>query len=148
MGGMSFAYEPYDDRRMIMLHGAQDPTMKEWDAYLADLRDKDVTTLGLLVFTSGGAPNAAQRRALNNVLLGRYFARAVVNDSTIVRGIIAAVGWFAPGVQPFRPGEWKQAAAFARFKPEEIPAVAERVRILHRRLSQPIQWLEASLAGS
>lgn len=145
---MSFAYEPFDERRLIMLHDAKDPGTAEWDRYLDDLRGKDVTELGLLVFSDGGAPNAAQRRALNDLLKGRYFARAIVNDSTLVRGVIAAVGWFAPGVQAFRPGEWKQAAAHARFTPEELTALAARVRDMHRRMGRPIPWLETTLTGA
>lgn len=144
--GQHFAFEPFDEQRLLMLHGSAAPPNREWQDYISFLRNKEVTRMGLLVFTAGGAPDAAQRRALNDVLAGRHFARAIVHDSAVVRGVIAAVGWFAPGVQPFRPNEWRLAARHALFEPAELMALRARLSTLHGQLAAPIPWLEATLA--
>jgi hypothetical protein len=134
-----------DDRRIVMLHGASAPPTAGWRDYLQQIRDKDVTTLGLLVFTHGGAPGPAQRHELNEVLDGRYFARAIVHESALVRGVVAAVSWFAPGVQAFSPDSWPSAALHAGFRPGELPGVVRSVRRLHAGMTDGVPWLEAVL---
>jgi hypothetical protein len=140
-----FRFEFVDPQRIVMLHGASAPPTTAWRDYLLQIRDKDVTTLGLLVFTHGGAPGPAQRLELNEVLNGRYFARAIVHESALVRGVVAAVSWFAPGVQAFAPDAWPSAALHAGFRPEERASVARAVRRLHAGMTDGIPWLEAVL---
>jgi hypothetical protein len=142
---MGFCFEFFDDTRILMLHDAAPPPVVEWRDYLTALAGKDVTKLGLLVFTAGGAPGPAQRRELNGVLAGRYFARAIVHRSAAVRGVLAAVGWFAPGVKGFAPDAWPAAARHVGFQPEELPQVANRVRRLHAENGRPVAWLEQAL---
>jgi hypothetical protein len=142
---MGFKFEFLDSCRMVMLHGANPPPVSAWRDYLQQIRDKDVTTLGLLVFTSGGAPDAAQRNELNQVLGGRHFARAIVHRSPAVRGVVAAVGWFAPGVRAFRPRAWPSAALHARSECWDLGNVAESVRRVHASMSERISWLEGAL---
>jgi hypothetical protein len=144
---MDFRFEFFDSHRIIMLHGQSEPPASGWDDYLQQLRTKDVRGLGLLVFTAGGAPGPAQRRALNAVLAGRHFARAIVHRSAIVRGVVAAVGWFAPGVKAFDPAAWAAAAAHAGFRTEELGAVVTNVRRLHSTMRDKIPWLEQTLAS-
>jgi hypothetical protein len=144
---MEFAFEFLDSRRILMLHGDQAPPAARWTEYLQQLQDKDVSGLGLLVFTNGGAPDPAQRHELNQVLAGRYFARAIVHKSAVVRGVVAAVGWFAPGVAAFRPDSWHAAAAHAGMAQLELDRVARAVRRLHASLSAPIPWLDDALDG-
>jgi hypothetical protein len=144
---MDFRFEFFDSHRIIMLHAQAAPPASGWDDYLQQLRTKDVTSLGLLVFTAGGAPGPAQRRALNRVLDGRHFARAIVHRSTVVRGVVAAVSWFAPGVKAFDPAAWAAAAAHAGFRPEELVDVVTAVRRLHSTMRDKIPWLEPTLAS-
>lgn len=144
---MEFAFEFLDSRRILMLHGDQAPPAAGWGDYLQQLAEKDVSTLGLLVFTNGGAPDPAQRHELNQVLAGRYFARAIVHKSAVVRGVVAAVGWFAPGVAAFRPDSWHAAAAHAGMTEGELARVARAVRRLHASMSLHIPWLDEALDG-
>ncbi len=128
-----------------MLHGEGPPPAAGWRDYLLEIRDLDLPSLGLLVFTSGGAPGAGQRQELNQVVNGRYFARAIVHDSAAVRGVVAAVSWFAPGVKAFSPGAWPVAAAHAKFEPSELLGLARSVRRLHTGMGERIHWLETAL---
>src|SRR5688572_5713971 len=114
-----------------MLHGASAPPTAGWRDYLLQLRDKDITSLGILVFTHGGAPGPAQRHELNQLLNGRYYARAIVHKSALVRGVVAAVSWFSPGVKAFNPTAWPSAALHAGFRPDELPRVVRSARRLH-----------------
>jgi hypothetical protein len=142
---MSFRFEFLDGCRIVMLHGVNPPPAAEWRDYLLQIRRKDVTSLGLLVFTDGGAPDPAQRHELNQLLVGRYFARAIVHDSPLVRGVVAAVSWFAPGVRAFSPSVWPSAALHARIQATEMPTLVRSVRRLHAGMAEPIPWLEAAL---
>jgi hypothetical protein len=145
---MEFTFEFLDSRRILMLHGDKPPSAEGWRAYLRCLENKDVASLGLLVFTNGGAPDVTQRSELNRLLCGRYFARAIVHRSAIVRGVVAAVGWFAPGVAAFHPNAWQAAAAHAGIAPSELEHVERTVKRLHVALSEPIPWLEPVLDGA
>jgi len=142
---MEFAFEFLDSRRILMLHGDKPPPAAAWLEYVQRLEGKDVSNLGLLVFTNGGAPDPAQRHELNRVLAGRYFARAIVHESPLVRGVVAAVGWFAPGVAAFRPGSWHAAAAHAGVTEGELERVARAVRRLHASMTVSIPWLHEAL---
>jgi hypothetical protein len=145
---MEFTFEFLDSRRILMLHGENAPPAADWRAYLRCLEDKDVASLGLLVFTNGGAPDVTQRSELNRLLCGRYFARAIVHRSAIVRGVVAAVGWFAPGVAAFHPNAWHAAAAHAGILPAELELVERTVKRLHGTLGEPIPWLDTVLDGA
>jgi hypothetical protein len=142
---MHFRFEFVDPVRIVMLHGQKPPPEEGWQDYLHQLRGRDVTSLGLLVFTAGGAPGPAQRRALNQVLNGRHFSRAIVHQSALVRGVVAAVGWFAPGVKAFEPSAWTAAALHAGFPTNDLSRVASRVHRMHAEMPDPIPWLEQAL---
>lgn len=142
---MGFRFEFLDSARIVMLHGASAPPASGWRDYLREIRDKDLTRLGLLVFTNGGAPDPAQRHELNQVIGGRFFARAIVHRSALVRGVVLAVSWFAPGVKAFSPWTWTSAAEHARFRANELVGVANHVRRLHAGMSERIPWLDGAL---
>lgn len=142
---MGFRFEFLDSQHIVMLHGAGPPPLEGWRDYLLQIRDKDLTSLGLLCFTNGGAPDPAQRQELNQVISGRYFARAIVHRSALVRGVVLAVSWFAPGVKAFSPWTWPAAAEHARFKPDELVNVASQVKRLHAGMTDRIPWLDGAL---
>jgi hypothetical protein len=144
---MDFIFELLDSRRILMLHGDKAPPPAAWREHLRYLETKDLEGLGLLVFTNGGAPDAGQRDEMNRVLRGRYFARAIVHKSAIARGVVAAVGWFAPGVAAFRPECWHAAAAHARIVPAELDRVERQLVRMNASLATPIPWLSSALDG-
>lgn len=145
--GRDFNFEFLDSRRIIMLHGLHPPPADGWREYLQHLRNHDVTNLGLLAFTNGGAPDPTQRHELNSVLQGRHFARAIVHCSVLVRGVVAAVSWFSSGVAAFAPNDWHAAAAHAGFHRAELARVGRTVSRMHARMNHGIPWLEAVLAA-
>ena len=143
---MGFTFKFFDSTRIVMLHGAGAPPDDGWRSYLSQIRDRDLKTLGLLVFTNGGAPGPAQRKELNDVVMGRFFARAIVHDSVVVRGVVAAMSWFAPGAKAFGPDAWRSAASHARFTPDEMVRLASSVRRMHASLGESIPWLPTLVA--
>jgi hypothetical protein len=142
---MGFSFEFLDSSHIVMLHGAGPPPVEGWRDYLRQIRDKDLSRLGLLCFTNGGAPDPAQRQELSQVVAGRYFARAIVHRSALVRGVVLAVSWFAPGVKAFSPWTWPAAAEHAHFKSDDLVNVASQVRRLHARMTERIPWLDGAL---
>jgi hypothetical protein len=145
---LDFIFRAIEEQRIVMLHGVKAPPDDGWNDYLGILRGGDVTQMGLLAITAGGAPNAAQRHGLNQVLKGRPFARAIVHDSTLVRGILTAVSWFAPGVEAFSPACWQDAAVHAKFHRGEVPRLGRILSEMHAELSSPIPWFDAMLSQS
>jgi hypothetical protein len=142
---MGFRFEFLDNSHIVMLHGVGAPPLDGWRDYLLQIRDKDLTSMGLLCFTNGGAPDPTQRQELNEVIGGRYYARAIVHRSALVRGVVLAVSWFAPGVKAFSPWTWPAGAEHARFKLDDLANVATRVRRLHAGMTERIPWLDGAL---
>jgi hypothetical protein len=142
---MAFRFEFLDNSHIVMLHGAGPPPPDGWRDYLHQIRGKDLTSIGLLCFTNGGAPDPTQRQELNEVIGGRYYARAIVHRSALVRGVVLAVSWFAPGVKAFSPWTWPAAAEHARFKLDDLANVASHVRRLHAGMTERIPWLDGAL---
>jgi hypothetical protein len=142
---MGFRFEFLDSSRIVMLHGAGPPPVDGWRDYLHQIRDKDLTSMGLLCFTNGGAPDPTQRQELSQVVAGRYYARAIVHRSALVRGVVLAVSWFAPGVKAFSPWTWPAGAEHANFKPDELVNLASQVRRLHASMTERIPWLDGAL---
>ena len=142
---MGFRFEFLDSSHIVMLHGAGPPPVDGWRDYLRQIRDKDLTKLGLLCFTNGGAPDPTQRQELSQVVAGRYYARAIVHRSALVRGVVLAVSWFAPGVKAFSPWTWPAGAEHANFKADDLVNVASQVRRLHATMTERIPWLDGAL---
>jgi hypothetical protein len=117
--GQNFAWDFVTDDRMVMLHTEVEPTNEEWDGYLSRLKGKRASTLGLLVFTSGGAPNAVQRTKLNDWIGKDSYARAVLSDSMLVRGVITALAWFDPAIKAFSPSQLEEAYVYLKVPPAE-----------------------------
>jgi hypothetical protein len=139
-----FLYRFVQADKIVMLHTVKTPPQDEWDRYLDELRRYDVSQLGLLVFTDGGAPNARQRKGLNDVLGKRVFLRAVVTNSSAVRKIVTAIGWFSAGVKSFAPGEMDAAIAHLGWTTADLASMRQALAAMRRELAHDIPWLDSA----
>ena len=88
----------------------------EWDGYLTFLRENLMPGIEpkTIVMSQGASPTAMQRRKLNE-LTAPYADKskiAVVTESPIVRGVVAALSWFNPFYRAFPPQDLDRALAF------------------------------------
>lgn len=86
---------------MVVLHTAERPNDDEWREMIAFLRTvAGRNTDRIIVYTLGGGPNATQQAAYDGVVAaGNLRIKvAVLNDSRIVRSIIAVFNWFGSGM--------------------------------------------------
>lgn len=108
---------------MVLVHSAVTPDRQEWAGYverLASYQPEGPRTL--LVVTAGGAPNAAQRRALFK--LGyEAFVVAVITGSMFHRGIITAISWGGAKIRGYRPSEMDVARTFLALEPAQWSSV-------------------------
>src|SRR5687767_3375736 len=82
-------------RYVVFVHGKAAPGDDEWEQSLSFYREApDARQVRALVYTEGGAPNAAQRAKLNAVLGGRKLPIAVLTTSSIARAAGTAISWF------------------------------------------------------
>jgi len=119
---------------MILVHSAHPPTDAEWDEYLAALRARDQEKLRSLAFTDGGAPNTAQRKALNSILQGKTSTGAVVSPNAMVRGVVTALSWFNAKIKVFSPDEVERAFEYLGIPKPEYPLVWREIRNLRAKL--------------
>src|SRR5262249_27181347 len=86
--------DPVRGDLFVVVHRAKPPTDEEWTDYLESWRPLDMGNMRTLVFTDGGGPNPAQRKAATEALGGKSSLTAVVSSSPLIRGIVTALGWF------------------------------------------------------
>ncbi|AKF03261.1 hypothetical protein DB32_000410 [Sandaracinus amylolyticus] len=132
----------------IAIHNATNPNKEEWDAYLAmsdaTLRaGGDLSRFKQLVFTDGGGPNAAQRKAALD--LGRPFGSwsdvkvAVVSSSMGVRGIVTAFNWLGASLRSFSPSQLDDAFAYLGVSPDAALAICDAVDALSASVSGTVR---------
>ena len=122
---------------MILVHTAHAPNETEWKEYIEAVRASDLDKLKTLVFTDGGAPNAAQRKSVNEVLDGKTSPGAIVSHSMLVRGVVSALSWFNPKIKAFSPENTDAAFRYLGLPDEQAPAVWTVVHRLREKLGAP-----------
>ena len=99
----------------VCVHGIKHPFDKEWHAYVDDLAVNGGALKGVLVYTAGGGPNAAQRKYLTELWTrrGSMLPVALMSPSTVVRGIVTALNWVLPKpIRTFNPDQPGEAFLF------------------------------------
>lgn len=131
------------------MHNARNPNRQEWDAFLAMSRAAgeavggDLGKFRQIVFTDGGGPNNAQRKASAD--LARELANgdkvrvAVVSRSIVARGIVTAFRWLGLPLRSFQPEELAEAFAFLVVTDEEAVAICVAVEELCASIDGPIR---------
>jgi len=122
------------DDLVIVAHTANPPTEEESRAYLNAFRARDLSRLRCLAFTDGGAPSAAHRRELNEILRGRAFPTAVVSSVPVVRGVVTALSWFNSKIKAFAPEDAEQAFVYLGIPQSDYAKVWVEIRKLSTEL--------------
>jgi hypothetical protein len=128
----------------MAVHGAENPTMDEWDAFTAQwkahaekVRAAGRRPLSLNV-TAGGAPNAKQRSSMDATNKPLQPRVAVLNDSTIVRGAITALSWLGGAdVRAFKLDDYEGACAFLGVDQATRDRARAEARAAMRKLKGP-----------
>jgi hypothetical protein len=106
---------------IVSLLARGNPTRAEWDVYLALLEKLAKEAGGSLknyrniVFSDGGMPDSAQRKASVQIIeryQGKDMPVAIVTRDTIARGVVTAAHWFGLNMQAFAPDDADKAFQF------------------------------------
>ena len=119
---------------MLVAHTGKPPSQQEWDRYCEALTRHDPERMTSLVFTDGGAPDGGQRKQVNDFLKGRTSACAVVASSTVVRGVVTALGWFNPMIRAYSPTEVDEALHYLGVRRDELVLVRREIQVLRKNL--------------
>ena len=124
----------------LVVHNARNPNREEWDAYLAmslaatAVVGGDLARFRQIVFTDGGGPNLAQRRASADLAKGYKNGNkvkvAVVSRSVVARGIVTAFRWLGLPLRSFDPDQLAEAFAFLAVSSAEAVAICAAVEEL------------------
>jgi hypothetical protein len=131
VGGMAFEMV---GRVVIAVHTAQDPSDAEWSGYLALLSQVLQPSSCTFVYTSGGAPNSKQRKALAHTLRGRDLPISVVTPARVSRAVGVAISWFNPNIRMFSPGHISAAITHLKLTDREAVDVPRTARQLAKSL--------------
>jgi hypothetical protein len=122
---------------MIVIHTSSPPSDAEWKEYMDGLASTDLQTMRSIVITDGGAPNSAQRKAINDLLHGRQVPGIVISPSPFVRGVVTALAWFNPGLKAYSPDNFDDACRYLELTPDEIEVVWDTIDRLRDQLDDP-----------
>jgi len=131
---------------VICVHGSLAPSQAEWNQVLELYRrHPNISQLKTLVWTDGGAPNAAQRSELTAALAGgKSMPIAVITASVLARAAGTALTWLNPGFRLFGPNDFDRALDHLGAGGVERRALRELVEGMRRELSSP----QASASGT
>jgi hypothetical protein len=81
---------------IVSAHTDRPPTDAEWRRVLDEYRRRHsaMDSVRVLVYAEGGAPNARQRAALNEITVGTKLRVAILTSSPISRAVGTAMSWF------------------------------------------------------
>ena len=121
----------------VCVHGSKDPFDDEWHAYVDDFAVSGDRLKGILIYTAGGGPNAAQRKYLTAMWTrrGSMLPIALMSPSTIVRGIVTALNWVLPKpIRTFPPEQPEEAFRFLQLDAAESRIVLAKLDELRNAL--------------
>jgi hypothetical protein len=133
----------------LVVHNARNPNREEWDEYLAvslagrEAVGGDLARFKQLVFTDGGGPNGAQRKASADVARGQKNSEklkvAVVSRSVVARGIVTAFRWVGLPLRSFTPDQLEEAFEFLALSRDEAVNVCVAVEELCSLVDGPVR---------
>jgi len=134
MNSLFICVDLRDGPLIIALHNTQSPSEPEWQSYLNSARangarQPEGKPYRGLVFTDGGAPGAKQRAAFAE-LMNSYSPTpvgSVITDSTLVRGVVTAIGWLVKVPRVFSPSKLADAFLYVGIPNDEIPLVKSSI---------------------
>lgn len=122
---------------MVVIHTSDPPNDAEWREYIDGVLSTDLHSLRSVVITDGGAPNSAQRKALNEALNGAEVPGIVVTPSALVRGVVTALSWFNKKIKAYAPEDFDRACTYLELSGPEIEVVWETIDRLRALLDNP-----------
>lgn len=96
--------------------------------------------------TDGGAPDAAQRKRLAEVVRGWEPVAAVISESLLVRGVVTALAWLGMRVRFFSVSEVSAALSWAAVPESEHEALLADIGALAKTLDGGVRTAEELIA--
>lgn len=127
-----------EGRINVVVHGTRSPTDLEWATYLNETREiSQRPDFCILVLSRGGSPDGKQRTLLTSSIPkgARKPPVALLTDSAIVRGVIAAFGLFNPLMKAFATRDLDAASLYLGLNRTE----RERVQTVLAELETELQ---------
>ncbi len=120
---------------LVYVSTAQRPCEGDWRQYIEFVATHRHRVRKGLVLENGRGPNAAQRKALVDVLGDLEVLTAVVMKDPLTRGVVTALSWFKRGFATFRPDEVDRALAWLQLGSDEAKEVLALASALQRLLA-------------
>lgn len=118
---------------VVIVHDRKPPQEAEWQRWLEMYQRALPELRGVLVYSLGGGPDAAQRGALIELTKGwgQGPPTAIVTGSVVMRGLVTALHWFLPAhlrAAMFAPGDLEHALDHLRVPSATRPALRAQLQ--------------------
>jgi len=120
----------------VIVHSASAPHDDDYDSALGGYAKHLGRFRGILIHSTGGSPNAAQRKRTTDFWQGKTLPKTVIMTSSVVaRGAITALNWFvSQPLKAVRPDDFREAFEYLEVVHAEQASVEETVTKLRRGL--------------
>lgn len=122
---------------LLSAYGEDSPTKDEAAECLNILKTLDLNKLRILIYSKGGAPSAAQRKDMNEVVKGHEIPVAVLTSSKVARGAVTALSWFNSNMKAFAPEAERDAFHYLQIPPEQHDLFSLELKKLIAEVSSP-----------
>jgi len=145
---VSFRRQYGDAHIVCALHSKRSPSDAEWDEYLGHIQAARELARGgrgpvnAVAVTDGGAPDAAQRKRLADVVRGWEPLAAVVSESLLVRGVVTALAWLGMRVRFFPVNEVSAALRWAAVPEQDRDALLADIGALAKSVDGGVSTAE------
>ena len=128
------------DSVAIAVHGHSSPSDEEWRRWVEACRTLAAPNdLPVYIVSKGGAPNAAQRRQLDEAAAGSKPRVAVLSSSVFVRGVVTAISWAQDmKIKSFALDDVDRALAHLGLHPSVRTRVETTVAALEAKLAEEV----------
>ena len=125
---------------VLAMHDATAPPSDAWSRYIADYEaigvklDWGPELCGGIAVTDGGGPGPAQRRLVQARLIGSHphIRGSVITSSTLVQGVVTALGWLGGDIKAFAPGMVVDALDHLRLQRSALSPILLAIERLSR----------------
>ena len=102
----------FDNGLLLTVHGEGAPTDSEWNAYADCAIRNAASTRCIIILSEGGGPNAKQRQRIARADAVKTLPTLVMSTSSLVRGMVTALGWLGKSIKACAPADAERIGAF------------------------------------
>jgi hypothetical protein len=118
----------------VTVHSREPASDAEWAGYIQELDEHQGQLTGILVFTAGGAMDPGKRATIMRIMERDRLRVAVLTDSMLLRGVIAAWRVINAHIKGFEPDALQAALDYHGVPADDRAAIESKLEELRAQI--------------